>query len=430
MSVVAAVSLVRRHPHVQLLAQAPLRRVVLGALVANGGDGMALVAVPWLALQLAPEAGWGDGLAVSAAITATYATSVPAALWFGLTRRRFDPRRMLLADCVLRGGILLLVGALAALERLPLWALVALLGVATVLRTLAVSAQRLIATDLAGPDQRLATHSLMFTQLTLASYVLGPALGGLLTAAAGPAAVLVANGVAFVPLLVTAVRLPPEAGRHEQQTVAAEAADEQAPSGLEVLRRHPAVLGLLALTFLFDLAYMPVEVALPIHVEQALTGGADTLGGLWTAFGGGALAGSLVAGLLGHLPQRALLVGIVAGWALSLALVAAAGRPELAAVGLAAGGLVYAPFNPVAYTLVQGDLPGNAQQPALTVFMAVAVASAPLGLAVGGPLVASFGATGTLWVSAGATLTLAAVAAAAMLRPWQRHPRPVREPAP
>jgi predicted MFS family arabinose efflux permease len=392
------------HPYLRLLADRRLRRLAAGDLLSCVGDGMAVVAIPWEALHLAHLQGIGEGLAVSAAASAYALIGVPLALASGLGGYRPDPRRVLLADCALRATVFVLIGVLAATGQLGLWGLVGLLGAGSVLHPLALSSRRLIATDLAGPQQRLAVNSLLVTQLSLATWTIGPALGGLATATIGAPAVLALNGASFLPLLLAALVLPDGAGRHGTPP-----RRRGQRSGLAVLRSRRAVAALLALTLAVDLLYYPVEVALPIHVQQTL-GGAQALGVLWAGFGTGAVAGSLLTGLLGRLPQRFVLVGAITGWALALGAFTASSQVLLALAAFTLGGVLWAPFIPVVYTLVQGEVTPDEQQPVLTIWTAVLQAAAPLGLALGGPLVTALGAAGALWTSAAATLTLGATA--------------------
>ena len=407
-------------PYRRLLADRRLRRLAAGDLVSSMGDGMAVVAIPWLALELAHAEGVREGLAVAAAVTAGVLLGVPLALVAGLGRRRFDPRRVLLADAAARGMLFLLMGGLAAAGRLPLWGFVALLGASSVLHTVAASGRRLIFTDLAGPDQRLAVNSLLTTQQSVASWTLGPALGGLLTATVGPAAVLALDGLSFLPILLATAPLPPEVGRHgaEQRPV-------EERSGFSILFRQPVVVGLLVLAIGIDLLYYPVEVALPVHVAHTFRD-AGTLGAIWTGFGVGAVAGSFLVGLLNRFPRRAILLGATIGWSGALAAFAASHRPAAAVATFALGGLLWVPFLPVAYTMLQDAAAPDEQQPLITLWNAIMQTVAPLSLAASGPLVATLGATRTLWLSAGGTLLLGvATALAPAVASTRRAPRSV-----
>jgi MFS family permease len=395
--------------YVRLLADRRLRGLAAGDVISSIGDGMALVAGPWLALQLAQAEGVSEGVAVAAAATASTLFGLPLALAVGLGRRRFDPRSVLLADTVVRGALFLLMGALAAGGRLPLWALVILLGVSSVLRTVALSSRRLILTDLAGPDQRLTVNSLITTEESIALWTLGPALGGLLTATLGPAAVLAIDGLSFLPLLLATLPLAPGIGGYGVEQGRADGR-----SGLAVLRRHPLVIWLLLLTFGIDLLYYPVEVALPVHVARTFAD-AGVLGAIWTGFGVGAIVGSFLVGLLGRVPRWGVLLGATIGWAVALAAFAASRHPAASVATFALGGLLWVPFIPVAYTMVQDEVDADEQQPMITLWNAILQGVAPLSLAASGVLVAWFGATQTLWLSAETTLVLATVAVVALV---------------
>lgn len=369
---------------------------------------MVLVAIPLLALAV--RDGVNRGLAVGAAGTAAYLPGIPVSLWFGLGRRRFDPRMVLAVDAVLRAALFSTIGVLGIAGHLSLWGLVALLAASSGLRTLASGARRLVAADLAGPERRMAAHALISSQLAIATWTLGPALGGILTAVLGPSAVVLIDGVSFLPLLIVVLRLPRGAGITEEEREVARSG-ARASSGLDALRRRPDVAGLLLLTFLFNLFYGPVDVALPIHVESSLPGGAAALGAIWAGFGVGAVVGSVLSGLLGRFPRIPVVIGIVAGWAVALEIAAEARSVWLAVAAFTLGGLIFAPFLPIVYTSVQDTVAAAEYQAVLTVWSAVSIAAAPLGTAIGGPVVAGIGAVGTLRASAAITMVLAAVAA-------------------
>ena len=120
-----------------------------------------------------------------------------------------------------------------------------------------------------------------------------------------------------------------------------------------------------------------------------------------------------------------MLLSIIVGWAACVGLLTIAQNTVTAAVALAAGGLIYAPFTPVAYSLVQRHLRPADQQPVLTLWAAGTVIAAPIGLALGGPLVQITGTRGGLLTSTLLTLALVPVAARA-LRRARRQQRQLR----
>jgi predicted MFS family arabinose efflux permease len=162
---------------------------------------------------------------------------------------------------------------------------------------------------------------------------------------------------------------------------------------------------------LFFFLYGPIEDALPVYVARDLHAHAGLLGAYWMSFGIGALVSTLLAGMLRSRATPRLTLLIVAGWGACLvhfAFAPAAGT----VVCFALGGLIYGPFIPLTYALFQ-SLTTTANLPCvLAARSAALVVAAPLGTAIGGPIIASLGARWTLTASGGATVLLAALATA------------------
>ena len=90
-----------QHPYRQLLGLPAVRRFIAGFFATSIGDGIALVTVPWAALELAPP---GRGaLAVALATFATFVSGLPVSLL--VARRPLSSRTILLVDCAWRGGL-------------------------------------------------------------------------------------------------------------------------------------------------------------------------------------------------------------------------------------------------------------------------------------------------------------------------------------
>jgi hypothetical protein len=387
----------------QVLRNGRLAALLTGDAVSKVGDGMAFVALPLLALRLHGPV--DAALAISLIRVVPFLLPVAASLLFGLGRRRFDPRAVLLVDSVLRCGVFAGLGLLALAGSLGFWTLAAGLFAGSVLRLLSASSRRLVAMGMLGEDGWLALNGLIGTTDSLALYVAGPALGGLLAALTSPGLVLLVNGFSYLAMLVAAFAVP----RTGKATVTPDEAG--ARPGWQILRRTPVALWLFLTVFLFDLFYGPVEVALPLLVTGSLHADSRALGVLWTAFGLGALGGALLTGQLYRYPLRLVLVAIVGGWAASVGLLAAAPGVVVAGIALAAGGAIYGPFTAVAYTLLQRVLRREDQPPVFALWAGGIAVAAPLGFGLGGPLVAAGGPRGGLAVSAVVTALLVPVAA-------------------
>jgi predicted MFS family arabinose efflux permease len=146
-----------------------------------------------------------------------------------------------------------------------------------------------------------------------------------------------------------------------------------------------------------------------VYVAHDQAAPAGLLGAYWTSFGLGALIATLITGALRARNMRRVTLFIVAGWGSCLLPFAFAPIP-ITVVSFALGGLIYGPFIPLTYALFQSATPTAKLPEVLAARSAVVMISTPLGTAIGGPLVAGLGATGTLAASGVATIALAAAA--------------------
>jgi MFS transporter, DHA3 family, macrolide efflux protein len=166
-----------------------LRRVLPGAAASALGDGMSAVAIAWLALKLAPEP--SRGLLVGAAVAAYL---LPGAVGAVALRRWLGGRggaRLASVNAMLRAAALGLIGCLALAGRLDPAGYVALLAISSLLSAWGVAGKYTLIADLLPPDQRVAGNT-VFGLADQTSLMIGPALAGLLAAAAGPAVVITA----------------------------------------------------------------------------------------------------------------------------------------------------------------------------------------------------------------------------------------------
>jgi len=391
----------------RVVRQPVLRRVLPGLLVSALGDGMSMVAVAWLAVQIAPpdRAGVWTGLAVAA-----YALPAPVgAALLARFVRRFPAARLVAVDAALRAVALGAVAVLAVAGRLDPVGYVALLAVSSLLHAWGSAGMYTLVAELL-PDEDRVTGNALLSTFTQVAVVVGPALAGGLTALVGPAWVIGADAASFAVLAVscravtsgraTPVPVPDEGGA-------------SAAGGWRILLGRPRLLGLLAVTCLFFFLYGPVEVALPVHVAHGLHGSPALLGLYWTVFGIGAVVGGLGAGLLRHRPPWPVVVAIIVGWGaavLPLGLTDAVG-PGL--VGFAVGGLIYGPFTAICTALFQSGTPPEALSRVLAARSALTIPSTALGVLLGGVVVQAIGGRPTLLLSAVLTIALGMAVAAA-----------------
>jgi MFS family permease len=392
----------------RVLRQPVLRRVLPGMLVSALGDGMSLVAVAWLAVQIAPpeQAGVWTGLAVAAyALPAPIGAAVLARLV-----RRFRGAQLVAVDAALRAVALATVAIMAAAGLLSPVGYVALLAVSSLLHAWGHAGAYTLVAELLPEEDRVTGNALLST-FTQAAVVVGPALAGVLTALVGPGWVIGADAASFAVLAVSCwaasrrqgapVRVPPTA---------------QTAGGWRIILDRPRLLGLIAVTCVFFFLYGPVEVALPVHIAHELHGSPGLLGLYWTVFGIGATVGGLSAGLLRNRPPWPVVVTIIIGWGAALLPLGLTDAVAPGLVGFAVGGLIYGPFSAICTALFQRGTPPEALSRVLAARSALTVPATALGTLLGGPVVSAIGGRPTLLLSALLTIGLGASVAAGLWR--------------
>ncbi|GAA1405261.1 MFS transporter [Catellatospora coxensis] len=408
----------------QLGRRPALRWILPAQLVSALGDGMSMVAVAWLAVQIAPDgqAGVWTGLAVAA-----YALPAPvgAALLAPLMRR-LRAAQLVAADASVRAVTLGTVAVLAVTGLLEPAVFVALLAVSSLLHAWGSAGVYTLVAELLPEDDQVTGNALLST-FAQSAFVAGPALAGGLTALTGPGWVIGVDAASFAVLAAAAWALA--ARQTATATTAADSPDAPASSGWRAILDRPRLLGLLAVTCVFFFLYGPVEVALPVHVAHGLHGSPGLLGLYWTAFGIGATLGSLGAVLLRHLPPWQVVVAVIVGWGAALLPLGLTDAVVPGLVGFAAGGLIYGPFTAISTALFQRGTPPQVLSRVLAARSALTTPATGLGTLLGGPVVTAIGGRNTLLISALLTIALG-LSVAAALRFGRRGAGTAAAPAP
>jgi predicted MFS family arabinose efflux permease len=381
----------------RLLSDTQTRRLLTGLGVSALGDGMSMVTIAWLAVLIAPSG--NPGVFVGIAVAAYTLPGVAGAVALGRVLRHRPVRALVLSDSWLRAGFLAAIAILWATRNLAPCVYVALLVGSSVMTAWGNAGAYTMLSQLSGPDGRLSANSLYSAQVSLA-VIVGPSLAGLLLAPLGVGSLIALDAASFAFLGLQAWRTQLTTAT-ASEPVGARAAE----SGFQLLRRL-RLTSLIILTWLFFFFYGPVEDALPVYVAHGLRASAGMLGAYWTSFGVGALVAALITGTLqtGNLQRRTVL--IVAGWgACLLPFTFAPAGVTLACFAL--GGLIYGPFIPLTYALLQSSSTSANLPTVLAARSAIIMVASPLGTAAGGPSVGAFGAAQTLTASGAATVLLA-----------------------
>ncbi|MFL5839338.1 MAG: MFS transporter [Thermoleophilaceae bacterium] len=238
----------------------------------------------------------------------------------------------------------------------------------------------------------------------------GPALAGLLAAAAGPPAALVGEAGLTLVALVLILRIP-DLNRG--------AADQPAPlramivRGLRHIAHEPVLRVVSVATAINNVGWGMLMVVFPLWAADDLGASSSASGALWSAFALGSLIGALgLARLQARHPQDrvvftcmfALGVGMLT-WRLAGSLPVA-----LALVGLTA--VIEGPVMAAVFSLRQQLTPSDLQAQVMGTLGSVQIAAFSIGSAIGGPVVVALGPRTTILVVACAILAAASTGAA------------------
>jgi len=230
---------------------------------------------------------------------------------------------------------------------------VGMLALSSVLHAWGISGRYTLLAEQLPHAHRLPANALL-SVLDQGAVIVGPLLAGLIIAVSNPSVAIAADAASFAVLAVTAWARA--RGTGVEPTAIGAAAPERT-QGFRFIASNPALLGLLVLSCLFFLLYGPVEVALPLYVLGTLHGSAGLLAAFWAVFGTGAVIGGITIGLFRRLPLWPTALTAVVGWGAALLPLGLLHAAAPALVSFALGGLLYAPYIALSYTLFQAESP-------------------------------------------------------------------------
>lgn len=353
-------------------------RLWFGRLISLFGDAFTLIALPWFVLQVT-----GSGTATAGILLTLQLPAILTSMVIGSLIDRFQPRSIIAIDNVLRTFIIGLIPILYWFGRLELWMLFSLTFLAGMLVPATEVGLRSILPELVDDKDLDAANMLWSFSLNL-SLVVGPAVAGFLVASFGGPSVLLIDAATFAVMALAAVTIPHvERNKPPKQAPLSERLGLRQLWGLKLVRYTT----LLSLVFFFS--YGPLEAALPLYSDAVLQTDARGYGLLWSALAVGALVGTLGSTILSRRMRLGFALPLIALlWGSSLLPMAFTNRLWLACSLLLVGGLMWGPYTPMETTLLQRNVPKEQLGRVFGARSTLLTAGSPLGLAIGGILLA------------------------------------------
>jgi MFS family permease len=383
----------------------PFHLLITSLAVSSCGDWLYNVALLALVYERTGSPTW-----VSLTTAARVAPMVILGPLGGVLADRYDRRRLMIGADLVRAGLMVVLGIVAA-AGLPILLAPVLAGAAA---AAGVSYPSCVAACTARfvDDHELQRANAVRSAVGQVAIVVGPALGALMMVVAGPSASFLLNAMTFISsaVAVGAIRAvhqfaPPErTGELQMPSVLSDI-----KSGAEALRGAPAAIRLVAADLLCSAVYGMLTVTL-VLVGRDVGAGTGGYGLLLGGFGVGGVIGAAVTARLdapsrwrGTLAVALLLVAIsVAGLGVAPSLVGA-----LALAVLGGGGMI------VGEVLGETALPRMLEDEVLAraygLVFPMAISGIVAGSLIAGPLVSAFGVTGTMAVGGAAVLAVGAL---------------------
>ena len=401
-----------------------------GALSAVG-DQFDLIAFPWLVLMLT-----GDPLAVGAVIAVSNIPTIFFMILGGSLVDRFSPRLMMQASNLTRVVLGTALAALILTGQAQLWIIYVVALIKGIADAFYYPAQGALLPRIAPPENLRQSNAVITTTTELSGFI-GPTLAGALIAffssGSGVAARLPGQegldgvsltgiglafgvvGLAFFlsSLLLIGIRLRPPAGQ--------ETAEEKVgllksiAEGVNFVRGDAVMLTMFILIAAAELFVEgPVIVGMPVLANTRLAQSALALGVISSAYAGGALCGSIIAGIL-PAPKRGLGPALIGALILSGILLMPFGFLSSlwqAALTLLIIGVAGGYVDIMLTTWLQSRTPQRMLGRVMSMLMVAAVGLSPVSNAVSGALIRfSLG-----WVFAGSGAALAIIGLIALSR--------------
>lgn len=244
----------------------------------------------------------------------------------------------------------------------------------------------------------------------------GPAIGGIIVAAAGAAAAFAVNTLSYFAIIFVLFRWRPE---YPANPLPRETLGQAMGAGLRYVAMSPNIGKVLLRSFAFGFTAVVIQALLPLVARDLVAGGPLTYGIMLGAFGVGAVGGALISGRIrSSLSSESIVRSAFLGFALCSWIAAFSSNAWLTSAGLLIGGacwvLALSHFN----ITVQMSTPRWVVGRALSIYQMATFGGMALGSWIWG-LVAESNGAATALVAAGIVMLVGA--AIGFLLPLPEH---------
>jgi MFS family permease len=334
-------------------------------------------------------------------------------LYAGVVADRFDNRRLVMATQAAQMVVSIALTALAysGWENIPAVFALAFVGGAALV--LDAPGRQSLTFQMVGRDE-LPNAVALNTGLFNGARIIGPAIAGVVIAAAGVGICFAINTVTFLAVLAALALMRDDDLFHVERDSERKRALAAIREGVSFAWRHPEVRLVLLILGIASTVGFNFHVILPVLTSETLAAGPEVFGLLSACFGAGALLGALIQAARGKASWKALLSGATV-FSGGLVVLAPVETVALAGFVLFVVGVGFTVWVSNTSALLQLRAPDRLRGRVMSLFMFAFAGLAPIGGLFAGWLM-DVGGT-QLALALGGALSLAVVAYA-----WAQQP--------
>jgi MFS family permease len=267
------------HPSLAALRHRNFRLIWLGMFLSFTGSFMQNAALLWHVSLLVPSD--RKGLALGIVGLAKVVPIIVFSMISGLVADAWDRRRLMLCTQIGLAVVALALTALTAAGLTVVWPLYLLASLGAAVGAFDLPARQSLVPTLV-PRADLPNAISLNTIMVQMASVIGPAVGGVLIATSGVAAVYVVNAVSFTGVIVALLMMRGVTGRPADDRDRDNVSWTAAVEGLRFVFRSPLIRSTMLLDF-FATFFSSATALLPIFAQDVLHVGARGYGWLYAA---------------------------------------------------------------------------------------------------------------------------------------------------
>ena len=317
-----------------------------GQVISNIGTWMQRVAQAWLVLSLTHSP-----VAVGILALCQFLPFTLFSLVAGVVVDRLDAWRTVISTQVTQMVLASTIAAAALAGVVPVWQVYVIAALRGVVQVLDAPTRQSLTFRMVGPlelPNAISLNSGVFN----GARIFGPAIAGVLIAAAGAGVCFAVNAASYIAVLVGLLMMRPQEFHAVERRERSRSLYTGLKEGISYARHDEQIWLMLTLVAVMSTFTLNFNVLLPVLAKQTLHSGPETFGVLSGIFGIGALIGAVVSAHVSRATMGTTAIG-TAGFALCELLIAPLRSTPLIALLLFIGGICFTTWSSNSNSLIQ-----------------------------------------------------------------------------